>query len=354
MVAFRKQGHRVISLSQEDGALIHAFLKGQGVETFTHIIPGRRGAFFFLRHLIFFVRFCWQMNVDVVYSHLEPANFVSSLGQFFIRAKVLTGRHHVDAAALDGFDRSIAYRLTYSLAKTIIVPSQHAKDYMVEKENVKRERIIQINLAYDFSYYTPVSQQAVDKIKSEYRSGILLVFAGRLTTFKHPEKAVQVLEEVRRAGLDAHLLLLGRGEEEENLRRLIADKRLQKFVSMPGYVSSILDFFKAADFLIHPSVAESSCVVIKEAGLTNTPVVVCRGIGDFDAYLRHDENAFMVNPETFVAETVDVILRNHADLEKLNRMGLKLQDDVLRLFSIENILPCYEQFNGVPPVRNNG
>src|SRR5688572_19390115 len=83
MLAFNKQGHKVICLSQQEGNLINDFLNANGVTAVSYVIPGRRnGWWYYCRHLFFFVRFCWKHNIQIVYSHLEPANFVAAIGQY--------------------------------------------------------------------------------------------------------------------------------------------------------------------------------------------------------------------------------------------------------------------------------
>ncbi|HWA34583.1 MAG TPA: glycosyltransferase, partial [Cyclobacteriaceae bacterium] len=122
MIAFRQQGHRVMFLSQETGFQIGPFLESRGIEVFTHVLSDRRpGWWYYLRHIFFFVKFCRKHKIDIVYSHLEPANLVASVGQYFIRAQTYLCRHHINEAALSGFAKSLYYRMTYFLARKIIV-----------------------------------------------------------------------------------------------------------------------------------------------------------------------------------------------------------------------------------------
>jgi hypothetical protein len=166
MLAFHQQGHRVISLSQQKGSMIHEFLRSQGIEVHSHVIQSASANWwYFFRHLIFFVRFCRREKIDIVYSHLEPANYVASIGQFFIRAKTIICRHHIDEGRLYGFDQALYYKITYRLAKKIIVESDHARRYMMEHENIPGDKILHINLAYDFSLYPVPVEEKVKQLR---------------------------------------------------------------------------------------------------------------------------------------------------------------------------------------------
>jgi glycosyltransferase involved in cell wall biosynthesis len=58
----------------------------------------------------------------------------------------------------------------------------------------------------------------------------------------------------------------------------------------------------AADLIVHPSITEASSSLIKEAGLVNKPVIVCSGVGDFDQYIEHDKNGYLIKGDNEAAE----------------------------------------------------
>lgn len=348
MIAFHQQGHKVISLSQQEGYLIHDFLKANGIYVHSYVVAGERsGWWYYFRHLIFFVRFCWKNNVDIVYSHLEPANFVASVGQYLIRAKTYLCRHHIDEGALYNFNKDLYYRITYRLAKKIIVVSEHAKRYMVTKEKIPVNKILHINLAYDFNLYNKAVEKNVTEIRNQFKAQILLLTACRLTAFKRPEIAVHVVKKLSDLGLDVKLIMLGKGEMENQLKTLITDLGLSDKVSMPGYVSNVLDFMASSDFFLHPSLLDSSCVAVKEAGLVKLPVIVCKGVGDFDDYLIHEKNGFSVNRDTFAEEASEIIVQNFRNKDLLQKIGGNLNQSVLDLFSVQHVIGQYNSLNKI-------
>jgi glycosyltransferase involved in cell wall biosynthesis len=346
MLAFQGQGHRILSLSQQEGNKINDFFTSRGIEAHSYVLRGsRRGWWYYLRHLIFFIQFCWRHRVDIVYSHLEPANFVASIGQYLIRGKTYLCRHHIDEGMLYKFDKDISYRITYFLARKVIVVSNHARRYMIDREGIPGRKIMHINLAYDFNLYCPPDEQKVREIKSNSKAAVLLLSACRLTAFKRPDLVIHTVKRLINEGIDAKLILLGNGEMEEELGRLISHLGLQSKIFMPGYVSNVIDYMAAADFFVHPSLLDSSCVTVKEAGLVKLPVIVCRGIGDFDDYLVHEENGYLVDKDKFVDDAAEIIRLNYQNKERLLIIGENLRKSVLKLFSIENVIERYNSLN---------
>jgi glycosyltransferase involved in cell wall biosynthesis len=114
---------------------------------------------------------------------------------------------------------------------------------------------------------------------------------------------------------------------------------------MPGFVSNILDYMTAGDFFLHPSLLDSSCVAVKEAGLVRKPVIVCKNIGDFEDYIVFGKNGFTVSQETFSVEAAAIIIKHRNNTAYLKEVGMNLRNDVVRLFSIENVLPYYAPLN---------
>lgn len=342
MLAFKARGHRVLSLTQLEGRDINPFLRAHGIEAYSYLVSGKPNLFYYLRHLLYFIRFCWRNRVSIVFSHLDTANFVASIGQYFIRSEVYLCRHHIDEAALYNYNLSWSYRLTNFFSRRIIAVSRHSVEYMNKIEKIPLRKLIHINLAYDFSLYNLPDKRAVEKIRNEHEGFPLLVTVCRLTHFKRPDLAIKLLQKLRTNSINAKLIILGSGDMEQELEQCIKAHNLSNSAFLLGHVGNVLDYIAAADFLVHPSVLESSCVAVKEAGLVEKVVIACQGIGDFDEYLRHGENSFLVRKDHFVEDAEGIIMANLTNNKVLRDLGQRLRMDVLKLFDIGNVISQYD------------
>ncbi len=350
MIGFKQKGHRVLSLSQAAGVVIHPFLETKGIETFSYVLSGRQGGIgYYAKHIIYLIRFCKRHHVDVLYSHLESANFVAVMAHWFIAARVYIVRHHIDEAAFSGFDKSIYYRLTYSLAPHIIVVSERARQYLIDKEKIPADKISHINLAYDFELYSKPDADTVKALRqtflAEREDTIVLISIGRLIRTKRMELSIELTAELCSYNIPVSLVILGSGPELEALQQLTRSLELSDRVFFRGYVANVNDYLSASDFLIHPSQSESSCVAVKEAALNLLPVVVCKGIGDFDDYIVDKKNGFLVSQDKFVEDTVTALRWASENPERLKSMTEELKNNVFHLFGLSAIMSCYEKFN---------
>jgi glycosyltransferase involved in cell wall biosynthesis len=216
---------------------------------------------------------------------------------------------------------------------------------MIDRERIGKKKIIHINLAYDFNLYSRPEKTEVQKIREMNSAQVVMISIGRFNSYKRVDLAVQVLKIIIENGVDARLILLGEGPERGKIEMLIRDYALQSKVIMPGYVPNIIDYLAASDFLLHPSVSESSCVVVKEAAIVGVPVIVCEKVGDFDEYIVNEANGFVISQANFAQEAAEIILSKFAQKEALGSVTATLRKDVMKLFSLESVLPQYEMLN---------
>ncbi len=216
---------------------------------------------------------------------------------------------------------------------------------MMEKEHIAERKIIHINLGYNFNLYASPNELRTKNIREQFKAEVLLLSASRLTTYKHPEAGIHLVKKLLDLGMDVKLAILGRGEMQGQLEALILELQLQNKVFMPGHVENVLEFMAAADFFIHPSLLDSSCVAVKEAGLVKRPVIVCKGVGDFEDYIVNEKNGFLIDPYKFIESGSEIVHRHFRNRDLLTKMGENLRTSVLERFSIEKVMGQYNSLN---------
>ena len=110
----------------------------------------------------------------------------------------------------------------------------------------------------------------------EPRPPARLIGVGNLEPLKGFAAAVQTVATLRQRGVPAELQLVGRGEQEGELRRLAAHLGVAEAVTFRGWLApdDVLAAIRAATLLVHPSVAPDAMpTVVKEAMAVGTPVV---------------------------------------------------------------------------------
>lgn len=342
LLAQKKMGHTVIVLTTCEKGELHAFFEKNEIATFSNYISKNSPFAYYLRQVISLVLFCKKYKPDVVQSHLQHANFIAVIAQYFISAPVQIFRHHFKFHRLSNdkvikpnrneefFDFAIN-----KLAKVIIVPSSGVYNGMKLHESVNMDKVRIIPYIYDFSKYNTPDAAAVSAIQQKYPCRLLLLMCSRLIDFKRHHIVFPVIKKlVLEKKLDIKMIVLDEGPEKDTLEKYIIDNNLQNSIFMLGYRPDFINYMAAANLLIHPSLTEASNSAVKEMALVGKTAAVCRGIGDFDEYFKNGVNGFVMSPNDTNNEIEQVIIKSYQDPNCLLQYGMELQQDVLNYFNI--------------------
>lgn len=105
----------------------------------------------------------------------------------------------------------------------------------------------------------------------------VVLFVGRLSSIKGPDILLEAFEEVRRTGIDAHLIFAGPDVGmQQDLARRVKECGLSTRVHFLGYLAhpEKLAAYGAADIVVVPSRSEAMSLVALEAGACGKPVIL--------------------------------------------------------------------------------
>lgn len=129
----------------------------------------------------------------------------------------------------------------------------------------------------------------------------LIGIMGRLNPMKGQHFLIECLEEIRKAGMDYHLLIVGEptrheGEEYKNkLHRLVKEKKLEHCVHFHGFLREINWFFSAIDIFALASEKETYGMVTVEALVFGVPVIASNS-GGTPEILNHGKYGKLYQP----------------------------------------------------------
>lgn len=111
--------------------------------------------------------------------------------------------------------------------------------------------------------------------KLELNESKVLIMVARFIEFKNHKFAIDVLEElVKKRNLNYKLLLVGKGNIEENIERYVAKKELQNNILFLGLRTDIPELNKISDIFLVPSKFEGLCGACIEAQASGTKCLI--------------------------------------------------------------------------------
>lgn len=176
---------------------------------------------------------------------------------------------HVEEHTRDGYVRYVTTRYG-NLVDAFSVTSEHLAD-AVEGYGVSRDRIEVIHTGVDAE--TEFSPDVVAPRPGVSGRGTQILYPGRLVEQKDPLLMVAVAAELARRGLDFQLHVVGSGELESEVRRLVAEHRLGDRVRFEPPTNDLAPWYAACDLLLMTSLFEGVPYVVYEALAMGVPVV---------------------------------------------------------------------------------
>lgn len=342
---FIAKGHNVFFLTTCKDGVLHEKMEHLGAKISTHTYPSRTNKTVqFIGQWIFLIRYCRKNKINIVYSHLQFANLIAVLAQYFISAKVFPCRHHSDDVVIRGNKNAMRLdKLVNIFSRKLIVVSNAVKDQLIKIEKIKPEKIIVIPLGYNFNLYDKPDFKKALAIRENMQSELLLIIIGRMTENKRHIIALQVLERLISEKFSVKMIILDEGIEESKLKLFVAEKKLGNNVLFTGFLKNTMDYLEASDLLIHPSISEASSQVVKEAAILNKPSIVCNEVGDFDEYMIHKKNGFLVSKENCLDSMYELVKEYYYKKTELKNMGREINTVVKSKFDINPVGLAYLQ-----------
>lgn len=119
---------------------------------------------------------------------------------------------------------------------------------------------------------------------------------GRLHKRKGYHKLIAAHKKLIDEGAAHNIIIIGDGEEKENLSKLIAEHQVEKSFLLFGNRMNPYPYLKKADFFILPSQSEAWPLVIAEALLLHKPTIATNS-GDVATMIKNEETGLIINYE---------------------------------------------------------
>jgi glycosyltransferase involved in cell wall biosynthesis len=272
---------------------------------------------------------------DIVHGHIFPGMITAALSKG--KKKLLLTAQGGDLADYEErgafIDRLKKPAISWALRKADMV---HAVSNHIARRATElgARNVTVVPNGVDVSLFKPLDKA---ELRTKYGFGMeekIVVSSSRLT----PKNGIDDL--IRAAAMlnDTKLLLLGGGEEKENLQKLINELGCAERIKLLGYVENkkLPEYMNIADVFCRPSRSEGFGISFIEAMACKTPVVgtPAGGIPDI---IEDGRNGLMAEPNNpkMLAEALKKLLDDEAYARTLGAEGYRT---VQEKFTWETVL----------------
>lgn len=218
-------------------------------------------------------------------------------------------------------------------AEKIITPSQYLKNIICGWD-ISEGKVEVIYNAVEEIDFDILKEEAKKKIGIE---GDIILSIGRLSPWKGFDALIDVFPDLLRENPDFKLVIVGEGEEKENLESRIKNLELEDRVKLIGKVDhkEIPFYFKAADIFILNSAYEGLSHVILEA-MQFGVLVIASNKGGNPELIKDGFNGFLVE-YNHKEQIKKAILKLYQD-KNLAKKFIENSQERAKEFSWENLV----------------
>jgi glycosyltransferase involved in cell wall biosynthesis len=184
-----------------------------------------------------------------------------------------------------------------------------------------------ISNGLDTEKFSP-RQDHDDNVEARYAlpAGPRILFVGRLAKDKKIDLLIEAITRVN-LSQNAHLLLVGRGDDRERLEALTASLGMQERIHFLGFVpdEDLPSIYRHSNIFAIASTVEVQSIPTLEAAATGLPIVAVDAAA-LPELVHNNQNGFLVSPgdPKDFAEAIQKILDNQEKIPDFARASLAI------------------------------
>lgn len=194
------------------------------------------------------------------------------------------------------------------------------------------------NKAYKWGYFPELRTYNNLDCKRRNNKKLTLLWAGRFVDWKHADDAIWAAKMLKNNGYSFKLKIVGSGDEEEALKKLVYDNKLDDTVEFLGstFSSQLRNLMEESDiFLFTSDFNEGWGVVLNEAMNSGCAVVASHAAGATPFLIKNKFNGLIYKSGSI--EELSNCIENLINNEHLRKQyGLNAYHTILNMWSPEN------------------
>ena len=250
---------------------------------------------------------------DIIHAHDMKASFFAALvcGNTPLISHVHNNNFDSRGISL----KAVLYGYAAKKAKHIFWVSKSAYEGYAFHAKFEKKSSVLYNVIDSSAVYKKAAEDA-----KEYAYDI--VYVGRLTPQKNPQRLVKVLAGVAQKYPEMKAAIIGAGDLEAETKQAITDHHAEQFIDMLGYSSNPYKVMKQAKILIMTSRWEGLPMCALEAMALGVPIVSTPTDG-LKEIVEDDTTGYLSDDDGVLIDRCVDILKEPERYERLSKATLK-------------------------------
>jgi len=278
-----------------------------------------------------------EQGARIVHTHNPAPHLYGSLAARIAGARVIHTKHGRNTPSVRRY--VLLNRIAASMTDRLVAVSDDAARVAIEIEHVSAHKVVTVLNGVDTDLFRPGGDARAARARLGIPAeGFHVGCVARLCSVKDHATLLDAFARVRRARPDAHLTLVGDGEERARLEATRARLGLEEAVTFAGQRTDTADLYAAFDVFALSSSSEGIPLTLLEAAAAGLPSVATRVGGNAEVVVD-GETGLLVPPRD--PERFSEALLALAARQDRAAMGAAARARVDQRFSAERMSRAY-------------
>ena len=227
----------------------------------------------------------------------------------------------------DSSFRTFVRRILVRFADAFVANSNAGKKYLMEVLKVPEDKI------FTRTYLVPDAGALLKRLDQTQPPNLQLkrpifLYVGRITARKGIKTLLEACAMLKSQGyVDYSLLIVGKGDQREELEAFIKERHFEEQVSWGGWVEygNLGPYFQQADIFVFPTFEDVWGMVVPEAMVFGKPVLCSNGAASYELIVS-GENGYIFAPSSAkeLADKMQILLDNPDLIESMGERSRQI------------------------------
>ncbi len=275
---------------------------------------------------------------DIVISFLTSINIATTLATIGLKSNlIICERSWTPFISINKYFFWF-FRILFKRIKKVIVQTNDSKIWI--NKNFPQINIEVIPNPIDYPLPTDLTKSVnPDSLIASHRK--IILGSGRLHKYKQFDLLIKAFANIKNQHKEWDLVILGDGEERDNLNRTILDLGVNERVFLPGNVGNISKWYERADMFVLSSILEGFPNVLLESMSYGLPCI------SFDCntgpreMIQNGINGILVNPQekdSGIRNAMHKMITDNELRREFSNKSVKLREK----FSVTNTMKMWD------------
>lgn len=224
----------------------------------------------------------------------------------------------------------------YEKFDAIVCVAETMKESFIKKYGMAEK----VYVLYNPLDFESVIKKSAEKTDFNFGDGMKFVLAGTFIKIKGFDRFVKVCKRLKDDGEHFSALIMGDGEEKENIKKIIAETNLGDTVKILDFQTNPYKYIAHSDVYVCSSYAEGYSTAVSESVALNVPVITTECSGMREIFGENECGIICENSEDGLYNAMKKVLNDPSLLKKFSAEEKKRAND----FSLKKRMKAIEDF----------